>query len=93
MMPADGEHLWLKEGSLSFFNPHCLLLSSARHGALLHAMVEVAGRIARAELPVAESEVAQYRLFEQFHHALEACAGRGPRGVGGPGPQLAVLVV
>lgn len=93
MMPADSEHLWLKEGSLSFFNPHSLLLSGARHGALLHGLAEVAGRVARGELPVADAEVAQYRLFEQFHPAFEAVAGRGPRGAAGPGPQLVALVV
>ena len=29
-----------REASLSFLNPHCPALSSARHGALLHAMAE-----------------------------------------------------
>jgi len=93
MMPADSEHLWLKEGSLSFFNPHAQFLSGARHGALLHAMAEVAGRLARRELPLADAEVAQFRLFEQFHPAFEAVAGRGVRGGAAPGPQLVALVV
>lgn len=93
MMPADSEHLWLKEGTLSFFNPHGLLLSGARHGALLHAMAEVSRRIARSELSVADAEVAQYRLFEQFHPAFEAVAGRGPRGVAGSATQLVALIV
>lgn len=90
MTPADGEHLWIIEGSMSFLNPHCAILSAARHGSLLHAMMEVFGRIANAELAVAESEVAQYRLFEQFHHAYEASVGRSSRGAG---PQLVVLMV
>lgn len=84
MMPADSEHLWAKEGTLSMLNPHCLLLSAARRGALLHAMTEVAGRILSSELPVAESEVVQFRLFEQFRLALESSAGAA----GGPGRSL-----
>merc|ERR1712217_110880 len=90
MTPADGEHLWTIEGSMSFLNPHRAMLSGASHGSLLHAVVEVFRRIQSAELPVAESEVAQYRLFEQFHHAFEASVGRASRGAG---PQLVVLVV
>lgn len=90
--PADAEHLWAKECSVSFLNPHCLLLSAARRGTMLHAVVEVVGRIARGELPVAESEVVQYRLFEQFHHAVEACSGRGARSPVGSA-QLTVLMI
>lgn len=90
--PADTEHLWSKECSVSFLNPHCLLLSAARRGTMLHAVVEVVGRIARGELPVAESEVVQYRLFEQFHHAMEACSGRGARSPVGSA-QLTVLMI
>merc|ERR1712008_603795 len=93
MMPADGEHLWLKEGSLSLWNPHSLLLSGVRQGALLHALAEAAACIAREELPVVESEVAQYRLFEQFHHALDASIGRGSKSsVGALSPQIAIVV-
>lgn len=71
MSPADGECLWAKEASLSFYNPHNMLLSAARHGALLHGMSEVVGRLAAGELPAHETEVTQFRLFEQFQHALE----------------------
>merc|ERR1712217_915848 len=90
MTPADGEHLWTIEGSMGFLNPHRAMLSGASHGSFLHSVVEVIRRIRSAELPIAESEVAQYRLFEQFHHAFEASTGRSSRG---PGPQLVVLVV
>jgi len=82
VMPADGEHLWIKEGSVSFMNTHCLLLSSARRGALLHAAVEVTGCIACSDLPVAESQVVQYKLFEQFQDALEARSASATPGAG-----------
>jgi len=73
MMPADSEHLWAKEGSLSFFNPHCLALSAAQQGSLMHAMAEVTGRLLDREVPsLAASEVSQFRMFEQFQLALEA---------------------
>jgi len=91
MMPADGEHLWIKEASMSFINPHSLFLSAARRGVLLHAVVEVLQCIAAFELPIAESEVAQYRLFEQFNHALEAATTRGPRSSGAD-PRLIALL-
>eukprot|EP00933_Yihiella_yeosuensis_P004716 TRINITY_DN109116_c0_g1_i1.p1 TRINITY_DN109116_c0_g1~~TRINITY_DN109116_c0_g1_i1.p1 ORF type:complete len:489 (+),score=72.14 TRINITY_DN109116_c0_g1_i1:49-1515(+) len=71
MTPADGEHLWAKECSLSFFNHHCLPLSGVRHGELLHALAEVCGRLAAGELAMADSEVVQYRLFDQFPQALD----------------------
>jgi len=90
MTPADSEHLWAKEGGLSVLNPHCLPLSGARHGVMLHAIVEVVGRIASVELPVAESEVLQYRLFEQFHLAYEASSASSSRNAGG---HLIVLLV
>eukprot|EP00931_Biecheleriopsis_adriatica_P117574 TRINITY_DN93075_c0_g1_i1.p1 TRINITY_DN93075_c0_g1~~TRINITY_DN93075_c0_g1_i1.p1 ORF type:complete len:446 (-),score=94.96 TRINITY_DN93075_c0_g1_i1:111-1448(-) len=72
MSPADGEHLWAKECCMSFWNPHCLPLSASRHGELLHATTEVCGRLAAGELVLADSDVVQYRLFDQFQQALDA---------------------
>lgn len=92
MMPADGEHLWIKEATLGFLNPHAAQLSAARYGSLLHGVVEVLGRVANSELPVVESEVVQFRLFEQFHHAVEASAGNSTRGIA-EGLQLIALIV
>ncbi|CAE8619740.1 unnamed protein product [Polarella glacialis] len=106
MTPADGEHLWTKECSLSFLNPHCLPLSAARHGALLHAVAEVCGRLAAGELAMVDSEVVQYRMFEQFQQALDAMdasgsgraakapgAGGSPGWPSGTGCQLVSLLV
>eukprot|EP00747_Dinoflagellata_sp_TGD_P169216 gnl/TRDRNA2_/TRDRNA2_197608_c0_seq1.p1 gnl/TRDRNA2_/TRDRNA2_197608_c0~~gnl/TRDRNA2_/TRDRNA2_197608_c0_seq1.p1 ORF type:complete len:450 (+),score=73.07 gnl/TRDRNA2_/TRDRNA2_197608_c0_seq1:122-1471(+) len=92
VMPTEGENLWIKEASVSFINPHSLSLSAARHGAALHAALEVLTHILDGQLPVAQSEVVQFRLFEQFHHALEASLNRGARGAVG-GLDLIVLIV
>lgn len=92
LSPAESEHLWAKECSISFLNPHSMVLSAERHGSMLHAMVEVMGRIASEQLPVVEAEVAQYRLFEQFHHAFEDGAGTRGRSTT-TGTQLMVLMV
>eukprot|EP00928_Gymnodinium_smaydae_P041248 TRINITY_DN27926_c0_g1_i1.p1 TRINITY_DN27926_c0_g1~~TRINITY_DN27926_c0_g1_i1.p1 ORF type:complete len:509 (+),score=142.40 TRINITY_DN27926_c0_g1_i1:102-1628(+) len=85
MSPADGQHLWAKEATLSMLNPHSLLLSGARHGLLLHALTEVLARIQTMELPVVASSVASFRLFDEFRRALAEHEAPGQ-------PPLSVLV-
>lgn len=98
LSPDDGHHLWAKECSVAFVNPHCLPLSGSRHGELLHAAIEICGKIAAGELAVAESEVAQFYLFDQFQQALDVMsAKRERRGVRkyssvGAGNRSALLV-
>lgn len=74
MSPDDAQQLWAKECSISFFNPHCMPLSMLRHGELLHAATEVCSQIVSGELCVADSEVAQFYLFDQFQQALDAAS-------------------
>eukprot|EP00439_Symbiodinium_sp_Y106_P083650 s514_g23.t3 len=98
LSPDDGHHLWAKECSVAFVNPHCLPLSGSRHGELLHAAIEICGKIAAGELAIAESEVAQFYLFDQFQQALDVMsAKRERRGVRkyssvGAGNRSALLV-
>ncbi|CAE7237169.1 unnamed protein product [Symbiodinium natans] len=79
LSPDDGQHLWAKECSLAFVNPHCLPLSGNRHGELLHAAVEICAKIMAGELAVAESEVAQFYLFDQFQQALDVMSAKKER--------------
>lgn len=65
LSPHEAQHLWAKECSISFFNPH----GTCRHGELLHAAVEVCGRLAAKELPT--TEPLGLELFERFQEAYE----------------------
>ncbi|CAJ1354786.1 unnamed protein product [Effrenium voratum] len=91
--PAEGQHLWVKECSVSFFNPHCMPLSMLRHGELLHAAAEVCGRIAAGELCVTDSEVAQFYLFDQFQQALDVASREQGGRKFASGPELVTLLL
>eukprot|EP00746_Dinoflagellata_sp_MGD_P165163 gnl/MRDRNA2_/MRDRNA2_94275_c0_seq1.p1 gnl/MRDRNA2_/MRDRNA2_94275_c0~~gnl/MRDRNA2_/MRDRNA2_94275_c0_seq1.p1 ORF type:complete len:436 (+),score=65.67 gnl/MRDRNA2_/MRDRNA2_94275_c0_seq1:69-1376(+) len=71
--PADSEHLWLKEASFSFANPHSSLLLGTRKGILLHAMLKVMQNIVNGDLPVSSADsIVQYHMFSEFETAVKA---------------------
>eukprot|EP00405_Crypthecodinium_cohnii_P037496 CAMPEP_0206535994 /NCGR_PEP_ID=MMETSP0325_2-20121206/6479_1 /ASSEMBLY_ACC=CAM_ASM_000347 /TAXON_ID=2866 /ORGANISM="Crypthecodinium cohnii, Strain Seligo" /LENGTH=435 /DNA_ID=CAMNT_0054033109 /DNA_START=9 /DNA_END=1313 /DNA_ORIENTATION=+ len=76
LMPADGQHLWAKEATVSFLNVHRMLLSGANLGLLMRGIAEVTRDLLDLSAPcLASSEVRQFRMFEQFQMALEALVG------------------